>query len=78
MNVRERPKRFVWVAAMPFVTPALYFVGIGPAAWLTSSECLDERATKVVKAIYAPVSRRAERTGDGANVLSWYVSLWTR
>ena len=55
--------------------PALYVLGLGPAAWL-DSQLPPPSGSPVLRTIYAPLQYLADNCEPIDSAIHWYVSFW--
>lgn len=66
----------VVVLVLLVILPLLYVLSVGPAIRVHSAAWTGDSADSVIEAVYAPLSRVANRFPLFDPVVDWYVALW--
>jgi len=73
---RSGGRAVVVAAVLLLALPVLYFLSIGPAAWLVVNGYLPDAVDDALDAFYIPIAWLVDHSEFCRNVIAAYMSLW--
>ena len=78
MSDEPKKRSRAWIGWALLAVFVLYPLSVGPVNWLYQHSDKDTRIYRAARVVHAPIDYLTNHSKTAYDVVSWYVSFWSR